>query len=217
LVTSQVWVCDFMKKFIENTQQYVHNVLLSWLKDNHFRICWDIFPTSIVLSVVDFAKNYTLQLQNEIQIQYYHSEKVNIMVHSTFGHGPDSNEQNIFILKEYHFYIRDDRCHDLAYVQHCFQFFYSHLKEKNIHMDQHWICSDGCMGQFKNYYVFQWLCMLQKHVKVPHSWNYFEFGHDKGSMMEQVHASKESYAKNKWNSQLLTSFKMKNPLLNGAL
>jgi hypothetical protein len=65
------------------------------------------------------------------------------MVHITYRHGPDSNEENRVILKECHFYISDDRCHDLAYVQHCFQLFYNHLKEKNIQMDQHWIWSDG--------------------------------------------------------------------------
>jgi hypothetical protein len=85
-----------------------------------------------VLSVANFAENYTLQPKNEIQIQYYHSEKVIIMVDITYRHGLDSNEQNIVILKEYYFYIRDDRCHDLAYIQHSFQLLYNNLNEKNI-------------------------------------------------------------------------------------
>jgi hypothetical protein len=102
------------------------------------------------------------------------------MLHITYRNGPDSNEQNRVILKEYHFYIRNDRCHDLDYVQHCFQLFYNHLKEKNIQMDQNWIWSDGCTSQLKNAHVFQWLCMLHKILKVPHIWNYFEFGHGKG-------------------------------------
>ena len=46
-------------------------------------------------------------------------------------------------------------------------------------MDQHWIWSDGCVGQFKNACVFQWLCMLHRKIKVPHIWNYFETGHGK--------------------------------------
>jgi hypothetical protein len=90
------------------------------------------------------------------------------MVHIKYRYGTDSNEKNRAILKEYHFYISDDRCHDLVYVQHYFQLFYNHLKEKNIHMDQHWIWLDDCAGQFKNDCVFQWLCMLHKQLKVPH-------------------------------------------------
>jgi hypothetical protein len=42
------------------------------------------------------------------------------MVHITYGHGSESNEETIVILKEYHLYISDDRFHDLAYIQHCF-------------------------------------------------------------------------------------------------
>jgi hypothetical protein len=87
------------------------------------------------------------------------------MVHITYGHGPDTNEENKVILKEYHLYISDDQCHELAYVQHCFHLFYNHLKEKNIQMDQHWIWSIGYAGQLKNYCVFEWLCMLHKKTK----------------------------------------------------
>ena len=108
-------------------------------QDENFRICIDTIPIGIVLSVVDFSNSYPLQPQNEIQSQYYHSEKVSIMIHITYRHGSNSNEQNIVILKEYHFYISDDQCHGLAYMQHFFQLLYNHLKENNIQMDQHWI------------------------------------------------------------------------------
>jgi hypothetical protein len=52
-----------------------------------------------MLSVVDFVENYTLQMKNEIQIQYYHLEQVSIMVHIRYIHGTDSNEQNKVIFK----------------------------------------------------------------------------------------------------------------------
>ena len=86
------------------------------------------------------------------------------MIHITYKHGADSTEEKRVILKEYHFYISDDRCHDLDFVQHNFQLFYKHLEDNNIHMEQHCI----------------WLCILDKRHKVPHIWNYFETGHGKG-------------------------------------
>ena len=55
-----------------------------------------------------------------------------------------------------------------------------HLEDNNIQMEQHWIWSDGCAGKFKNFHVFQWLCILHKRHKVPHIWNYFETRHGKG-------------------------------------
>ena len=87
-------------------------------QDEQFKICWDTFPLRTILSVVDFAENYTLQPQNEIQSQYYHSEQESIMEHITYRHGPDSKEEKHVILKECHFYISDDRTHDIHYVQH---------------------------------------------------------------------------------------------------
>lgn len=75
-----------------------------------------MFPIRTILLVVDFPENCTLQAQNEIQSQYYHSKQVNIMVDNTFMHGPDSSKCNRVIFK-YHLYISDDVLHDLAYVQ----------------------------------------------------------------------------------------------------
>ena len=47
-------------------------------------------------------------------------------------------------------------------------------------MDQHWIWSDGCAGQFKNSQVFQWMSMLHNNYNVPHIWKKFEIDHIKG-------------------------------------
>ena len=87
-VSHQVQVCEFISEFRGNIQQYIQHVNMEQWKDEQFIICRDTFPLRIILSVVDFAENYTLQPQNEIQSQYYHSEKVSIMVHITYRHGP---------------------------------------------------------------------------------------------------------------------------------
>jgi len=68
-------------------------------KDEHFKLCRDMFPLGTIFSVMDFVENYTLQPQNEIQSQYYHSEKVSIMVHITYRKGLDNTEENRVILK----------------------------------------------------------------------------------------------------------------------
>ena len=127
ILCQQVQLSVFIKEFIENTHQYVQHVYLAWWQDEKFRICRDTFPHGTILSVVDFAKNYTLEPQNEIQCQYYHSEQVSLMVHIIYRHGPNSSEEQREILKEYHYYISDDRFHDFHYVCHCFIMFYDHL------------------------------------------------------------------------------------------
>ena len=74
-------------------------------------------------------------------------------------------------MKESHFYISDDRTHDIHYVQHCFKLFYDHMIAMDIPFYRHIIWSDGCAGQFKNAHVFECLCLLHLKYKVPHVWN----------------------------------------------
>ena len=121
-----------------------------WKLDDQFRVCRDTFPIGTILSVVDFVENYTYQPHREIQSQYYHSDQVSIMLHITYRHRVDSTNEKMVILKGYHFYISDDRCHELDFLQHNFHLFYNHLKDNNMQMEQHWILYDGCAGQLKN-------------------------------------------------------------------
>ena len=63
-----------MEEFFQKTQLYVKHVDVACWQDERFKTCRDTFPIGTILSVVDFAENYTLQPQNEIQSQYYHSD-----------------------------------------------------------------------------------------------------------------------------------------------
>ena len=54
------------------------------------------------------------------------------MVHITYRHGLDSNEEKHVILKESHFYISDDRTHDIHYMQHCFKLLYDNVIAMDI-------------------------------------------------------------------------------------
>ena len=66
----QVQVCDFISEFHGKIQWYIQHVNVAQWKDEQFRIFWETFPLGTILSMVDFAENYTLQTQNEIQSQY---------------------------------------------------------------------------------------------------------------------------------------------------
>ena len=92
-------VCEFIPYFRRKIQYNIQHVHMARWQDGQFKLCRDTFPLGTILSVVDFAKNYTLQLKNEIQSQYYHLEQVSIMIHITYKHGSDSTEENQVILK----------------------------------------------------------------------------------------------------------------------
>ena len=70
-------------------------------------MCKETFPIGTIISVVDFAENYTLQPQNETQSQYYNSIWIAIFVHITYRHAPDSVEDNQKTITEYHFFVEE--------------------------------------------------------------------------------------------------------------
>ena len=75
LVIEKILVYEFMKIFHEKIiYEYVrHTHRARWL-DLQFKLCKDTFPLDTIVSVVDFAENYTLQPQNEVQEKYYTSQ-----------------------------------------------------------------------------------------------------------------------------------------------
>ena len=89
-------------------------------------------------------------------------------------------EDNRKIIREYHFYMSDDRSHSHEFVQHCFKNYFNFLQEHAISMGRHIIWSDNCTSQFKNAHMFYWLFRMQVKRGVPHIWSSFESGHGKG-------------------------------------
>ena len=75
-----------------------------------------LFPLALLYQFVEFAENYRLQPQNETQSQYYNSIQIFIFVHITYRHAPDSAKDNQKIIREYHFYMSDDRSHSHEFV-----------------------------------------------------------------------------------------------------
>ena len=84
------------------------------------------------------------------------------------------------MIKEYDFYISDDRTHDTCFVQHCFNIIYNELSRRGVTFKEHWVWSDGCVGQFK--WTCSFLCFSRIHNKmdVHHTWSFFETRHGKG-------------------------------------
>jgi hypothetical protein len=67
-------------------------------------------PEGVVVSHIDYAKNYSFAIQNEVQSLYYFSTSVTILVHITMWKEGDQT------MKQTHFYISDDKAHDSAFV-----------------------------------------------------------------------------------------------------
>ncbi len=72
---------DYLKPKL---QQFVkHNFVVCW-HDKEFKTCIKSFSIITVISIVDFVKNYSFEVQNEVQSMHWHSYQINILVHITF-------------------------------------------------------------------------------------------------------------------------------------
>ena len=71
----------FSRNFESEIYRYTkHSHRARW-KDLQFKHSHEIFPVGTILSVVDFAENYTFTAQKEIQSEYYHFDQVLIFFH----------------------------------------------------------------------------------------------------------------------------------------
>ena len=61
-----------------------------------------------------------------------------------------------------------------------FNVIYNELLKRNVTFKEHWVWSDGYVGQFKSTRSFFWLSHIHKRTNIRHTWNFFETGHGKG-------------------------------------
>jgi hypothetical protein len=58
--------------------------------------------------------------------------------------------------------------------------FIKNYQDRGVTFKEHWVWSDGCVGQFKSTCSFLWLSHLHNKMDVRHTWSFFEMGHGKG-------------------------------------
>ena len=140
LLEDDIPISKFMDKFQSQIYKYIkhsHRSRWQYLEFKHSR---EFFESGTILSVVEFAKNYTFSLQREIQSEYYHFDQVSIFIHVLYTHaqtsidGRDNTPQSCHVIKEYHIYVSYDYENDTLFVQHCFGLIYDSFKKMGCHL-----------------------------------------------------------------------------------
>ena len=165
---------DLVSLFVVSLGKFIkHNFIYSW-QAHQFKNCISDFPNDVVVSVVDFAENYTFKQQNEIQSMHWCSVQVTIFVHITYFRVSGD------IKKVIHFFISDDKKHDTLFVQHCFKLHWQWLLAQRLEVTQHWVWSDGAASQFKARRPFYFVGRYPAITGLEMRWNFFGSGHGKG-------------------------------------
>jgi hypothetical protein len=179
-------VSEFLEYLKPNLTKFVtYNFVARW-QDSQYHITMADLPEDAILSHIDFAENYSFEIQNEIQSMHWFSHQVTILVHLTYRLNlvPDPKVRGSKWIKESHFYISDDKEHDTLFIQHCLLLHWNWLCEKGFKPRQHWVFSDGCSAQFKGslamYFVARYPGLTDG---CSMRWEYFGSGHSKGDSL----------------------------------
>lgn len=139
----------FAKPKIE--QFIIHQFVASW-QDKQYKNCLENLKENEVMSLIDFAENYSYKGQNEIQSQHWHNFQLSILVHITYTLNPEwdpLDSKSKRLRTDYFYYISDDPVHDSLYVQYCLTLHWQHMVNSGKTPIRHVIWSDGCASQFK--------------------------------------------------------------------
>ena len=85
-VEEELPIVTFVDRFKNLIQPYIHHEFFAKWQAQQFQTLRDNFPLGTIVSVVDFAENYSFVHQKEIQSNYFFSKKVTIMVHVCYRH-----------------------------------------------------------------------------------------------------------------------------------
>ena len=62
-------------------QDFVTYNFISWWQELQFNYLLRSLPSHIVLSCIEFSRNYPMKVQSEVQSMYWRSSQVTILVH----------------------------------------------------------------------------------------------------------------------------------------
>lgn len=115
IVLKRMQSVAFINLFSAHLKNFIkHNFVFHW-QAQQYKECLLNFPSNVVVSVIDFAENYSFKIKNEIQSMHWWSTQVTILVYITYVRKETGDVE-----KTLHFYITDNKKHDTLFVQHCF-------------------------------------------------------------------------------------------------
>lgn len=127
------------------------NFITRWY-DQQFQNCFENFPNDTIVSVIDFATNYSFEIQNKVQSMHWHNYQITILVHITWRRNLNVilDDEDSKTMMRYHFIIYDDKSHDNYFVEHCLLLHWEDIVKNGFTPKAHWIWFDDFSSQFNS-------------------------------------------------------------------
>lgn len=122
---------------------------------------------------IDFAENFALTAQDEIQSAHWHHEQVTVFTGMAW-----LSDKQVYSFAIISNYLSHDKYSVFVFIKNIV----SWIGQKHV-LKSLVIFSDGCAGQFKNRYTLSTLCFLPEELDIPEiTWSFFATSHGKGAV-----------------------------------
>ncbi|KAK3907971.1 ARL14 effector protein [Frankliniella fusca] len=166
---------EFIECFLKDLSDLKEHDFIAFQQRKYLQYLKDNLPVGDAVVLLDFAENYRMIIQNEVQ--GYHWTTTEATIHPFVAYYRDEEKEE---LKHFNMVIiSDTKSHTavtiFAFQKHFINFLKAHVMGiKKIHY-----FSDSTTSQYRNRNAFCNLCHHLEDFGIEAEWNYFETAHGK--------------------------------------
>ncbi|CAF1309948.1 unnamed protein product [Adineta ricciae] len=166
-------VLQCVKVLQSKTPQYLSHVFVKRKQSTYFEYIKDNAGDSTVVCQVDYAENFTLQHQDQIQSAHWSKKQVSIFTAYAWMGGSGGEGFSFG-------FVSNSTDHNKYSVITCLEILIDEITSIMPDVQEIIFFSDGASSQFKNRYILQHLTNIMDKTDLNISWNYFSSSHGKG-------------------------------------
>ncbi|KAK3283296.1 hypothetical protein CYMTET_8999 [Cymbomonas tetramitiformis] len=175
--------CPFLRPYAYHTFMALH-------QHRHYRQCVDNLPLGHCCVVFDFSENHKLTIPRAAQSMHWVLKQATILVCVLWRHaslevdGVESTSENPVIIKDYLYFLSDDRVHDHHFVRYMRKtiiedYFVGRGLAKPVFLHE-WVDGSGCQNKCAAGFADVGKSKAEWYLGVPCQRNFFETAHAKG-------------------------------------
>lgn len=167
---------DFLVLFDNQLKKFKPHWLVQTTQSKHFRETKETLLANEAVLQIDFAENYEIVYQDEIQNAHWRHRQATIFTACVWVRV--NNE-----IKPFSYAIlSDDLTHSKTCVWKFLRSIVSDIKARDKNIGVIHIFSDGCAAQFKNRYNLYNVCSAVDDFGAKITWSFFATSHGKGAV-----------------------------------
>ncbi|CAF1608935.1 unnamed protein product, partial [Didymodactylos carnosus] len=167
-------VDDCVKVLKGKIKSYLWHVFIKHEQSNYFEYIKQNAGDKTVVIQVDYAENFTMDEQNQIQSAHWSKKQLSIFTAYAWCSGSGGDVGFSFGL------VSNNTTHDKFSVATCLDVIVNEIKSYVPDVNEIIFFSDGAASQFKNRFLLRYLTYMMDDNAVDISWNFFASSHGKG-------------------------------------